>query len=48
MQVFPIVLDEFGSYLNSTVEISCMASIIEYINVGKTGNHNPITSWYYW
>ena len=48
LQVFAAIVDEFGSTLNTTDEISCMASIISYMNVGNTGKHAPFTSWYYW
>ena len=48
-QVFNAIVDEFGSTLNSTVEDSCMNSIISYMNVAKgTGSHAPFTSWFYW
>ena len=47
--MFNAIVDEFGSTLNSTVENSCMNSIISYMNVAKgTGTHAPFTSWFYW
>ncbi|KAK9795953.1 hypothetical protein WJX73_004029 [Symbiochloris irregularis] len=49
-KVFSVIVDEFGSTLNSTVETSCMTSIIAYMNAApETGNnHAPMLSWYYW
>ena len=49
MQVFAAIVDEFGSTLNSTVENSCMSSILSYMAVAPgTGKHAPFKSWFYW
>lgn len=48
VQVFSAIVDEFGSTLQTSIENQCMASIIAYMNVGNTGSHAPMTSWYYW
>ena len=49
VQVFAAIVDEFGSTLNSTIEDSCMSSILSYMAVAPgTGKHAPFTSWFYW
>lgn len=49
VQVFPAILDEFGSTLNNANETSCMASIIDYATgtANPTG-HAPLSSWFFW
>ena len=48
-QVFPIILDEFGSTLANQDELDCMASIIKYAKgLVNTRSHAPITSWFFW
>ena len=49
VQVFPAILDEFGSILNSKTETSCIASIISYANGAvNPKTHAKLTSWYFW
>ena len=51
LQVFPAILDEFGSSLNNTAEMSCMKSIETYANAlspTSSATHAPLTSWFYW
>lgn len=48
-QVFPAILDEFGSTLDNTNETTCMASIIQYATGAvNSKTHAPLTSWYFW
>lgn len=51
MQVFPIVLSEFGSALDERTELDCFTSITDYVNsngLANDGRHAPIQSWFYW
>lgn len=49
LQVFPAILDEFGSTLNNKNETSCMASIIQYsTGAVNAKTHAPLTSWFFW
>ena len=52
LQVFPAILDEFGSTLNNTDEIACMQSIATYANAqtapSDSTTHAPLKSWFFW
>ena len=51
MQVFPAILDEFGSTLDNSKEMMCMQSIEAYANAKSPSNstsHAPLTSWFFW
>lgn len=50
-QVYPAILDEFGSTLDNPAELSCMKSIETYANAlapTSSATHAPITSWFFW
>lgn len=50
-QVFPVILDEFGSTLANNAEKACFQSIVSYANnIGeaKDSKHADIESWFYW
>ena len=51
MQVFPAILDEFGSTLDNSKELMCMQSIEAYANAkspASSTSHAPLTSWFFW
>ena len=49
--MFPAVVGEFGSTLDSTSETDCMSSILAYMNgadATSPANHAQIDSFFYW
>jgi hypothetical protein len=50
-QVFPVILDEFGSTLGNNAEKACFQSIVSYANnsgEAQDRQHADIDSWFYW